>query len=237
MRCLLFTVNIAGPGTSLCDNARNSFLAACNRWKFDYLEIASPLREGYYPSYQKLFFLAEQPSYETVMYVDADVLIRSDTPSPVIAFEEGLHLVSDLQEHQPAEARAWVRQQVHANYYEKLPPSEKEALSLDSFLRSVRNAGVIIQRGQAAKNVFSSTARRVPPPGTDLAGDGHYEQFILNFEIARNPDCAKMAPNCWNCIAPCLDGPMDAFVYHFTGYGFKISHSTNVETYAWKVAA
>lgn len=234
MRCLLFTLNFK---EKMCANARESLLDASKRWGFDFLEIHSELRTGYYASYQKLFALAENMAYEFVMYVDADMLIRSDTPNPATVFGPGVWMVPDCQMPYTEAEKADVREGVHNRWYDDVIRmfNDYPIVPRETFLECPHNAGMIIVNGGARHyEAFRLAAARVPAPTTDLAWAGHFEQAMVNYALLLCGG-AQSAAETWNRICPDESGAMKDYVYHFTGCGYIDTRRKKIATFSWRV--
>src|ERR1043166_1236930 len=95
MDCVV-TLNI---GDYLCENARQSFLAATERWGGDYVEVTASFREYLNPCFTKPTLFQRLYCYERIAYFDADMLIRGDAPNPFRLFRgNGLYAVKDLSD-------------------------------------------------------------------------------------------------------------------------------------------
>lgn len=75
----LATLNVHGDG--LPHNFRQSMRAAAERWGVEFVEITTPMVPWPDPYWEKLNLDRHLAMYEQVMYVDRDVVIRSDCPN------------------------------------------------------------------------------------------------------------------------------------------------------------
>ncbi len=76
----------------LCDNARNSMMDACKRWKCGFYEINENLVEKQNICFNKIVgikkFYTNNKDIDRILYLDADILIREDTPNPFELFND-----------------------------------------------------------------------------------------------------------------------------------------------------
>jgi len=90
-RNYICTLNVGGRNC-LYENARASFREAARRWGCDYLEIVSPAdpskRRHYFE--EKVLLHKHLPSEGRFLFVDGDVIIRSDCPSPFDIVPQGM---------------------------------------------------------------------------------------------------------------------------------------------------
>ena len=233
-RNLLFVVNL---NDKLCANARASFTDASQRWGFDYLEIRCPMLTGYTPSFQKLFAFSRM-DYElidTVVHFDADMLIRSDAPSPQEVFGPGIHMGLDKHPtHSPA-VLVEVLKEVHAAKFWPLYASDPlKRTTYEEYMAVPRNAGFIVVKMPAPVEVFAEMLTLLPPPDTRWALNGHYEQAITNYCTCKKSQANLIADNTWNWRSP-PEGPMHAYAYHYTGWGYTPDLRERIKTFDWRV--
>lgn len=230
--CLLLVVNI---GENLCANARESLTDAALRWKFDYLELRSQTREGYYPSYEKLFKLADldYAHYGTVVCLDADTLVRSDAPSPARVFGVGIHMVLDTQADESPSVQAAVLKEVHIDKYWPIAEHDpQKRATYEEYMRAPRNTGFIVINQPAPVEVFEQAVALCPPPWSPMALNGHCEQALINYCTCNVPGAKWQADATWNRRYP-PEGPMQDFVYHYTGWGY-LAERNRILTFDWR---
>lgn len=102
----LATLNVHGDG--LPPNFRQSMRAAAERWGAEFVEITNPIVPWNDPYWEKLNLDRHLAMYERVVYVDRDVVIRSDCPNlfelvpedtfaAVPSEQEGHSFLNDIQ--------------------------------------------------------------------------------------------------------------------------------------------
>ncbi len=230
MKPVLFTINV---GDVLSDNARRSFLAACNRWGFSYLEVTGSSRfhvvgagKTAHPCFTKFEVFAELqvPSF----YVDADVLIpASFESSPLEQFdgEVGVYGVLDAQSHYTEAQRNDISVHVHEVHYDLVHqcmsgPGADRRLSKAEYMRWPINGGVLVcpspsNRVSAVfRDMMSGAGKAIQQLGT--VNNGHIEQAFLNYALESH-GIRGTIPECWNRIAPPTTGRVPRACLHFTG--------------------
>ena len=86
MNKYVVTMN-AGPRYNLTDNGRRSMMAAAERWGADYIELKTLDKPGHH--YMSKIFYDQKLPDGRICWMDADVMIRSDCPSPFRVVPEG----------------------------------------------------------------------------------------------------------------------------------------------------
>lgn len=119
-RNVLVTIN---TGDFLRPNVRASYAHAAKRWGCEYLEITEPYHKSQHPYGMKLE-LPEHPALADTraLFVDADVVIRSDCPDPFGSVPSGYFAaaqndqgdITGLVNHNQAEAWTFAQQCVPA---------------------------------------------------------------------------------------------------------------------------
>ena len=226
---LLFTLNIGGV---LTPNARQSIASAADRWGCEYLEVKDLAWKDCHPCATKLMFLAERAQpWKRIIYMDADMLVRSDAPSPLDSVPD--HLVGgvcDYQSHYDEKLRLHIEDAVHRNHFAHLKEAGAD-FNADDLAKRPFNGGFLVCSNHHAW-IFEracKTLRRNP------SLDGHVEQLCLNHALYESGMKHEM-DNCWNRIAPDVNKPMADYIYHFTGSGFGEKRNA-IKTFRWDITS
>src|SRR5580704_14875797 len=102
MKKIVATLNIGN--CAVHDNARSSMRAAAARWGADFLEILYATGAEPHPYYQKLRLADHFPDGVRVLYLDGDIVVRCDCPSPFEIVPIG-H-IGACRSHHPSHAGA-----------------------------------------------------------------------------------------------------------------------------------
>jgi hypothetical protein len=70
-------------GDGILPNSRASMIAACRRWGIAFIELTSALLPGTDAFAEKLELEKHASGFDQVIYLDRDVVIRSDSPNPM----------------------------------------------------------------------------------------------------------------------------------------------------------
>lgn len=217
MKRLLLTLNL---GNWLCDNARESHEAAAKRWRCDYLMATEAYLPDHAPSFNKFPYLADK-AWDEICYLDADILVRSNAPSPFpLRGGAKVAAVRDIQAHHPKEMQELVLANVHKCYHQQV-----------GYYDTPFNSGFLVIRPSSmfARFYLQEVVELKP----ELARNGHYEQALFNSWMAGGG--LVLLPDTWNLIFPPVEDPvMHAFCYHFTGMGFD-GRRDLLKTYNWRV--
>lgn len=228
----LLTINY---NNALAENSRASMEAACGRWRCDFIEYTGGGKNHpvHSPAAMKtLAFKELAPQHERLLILDADTVIRSDTPSPFAEFnsnhfyavENGGPRFGDNSGIQHSEQHEWnkVEQFLTSNVHWKaalrpMPPWRK---CIPYF-----NTGMMLACRHLHEGVFETAERLCRH---DFSS-GWHEQTPLNMVMAWRACADRMRPlvftaldETWNYIHPelCL-GPdwrqMQKYIYHFAG--------------------
>ena len=218
---LVFTLNF---NNFMCENAMNSQKAAAIRWGCEYMIYTERyFPEHFSPSCNKLPYLADK-RYKQILYIDADILVRSDSPNPFnLVPLNALGVVSDIQSHQPKSMRDCVQRTVHEEWFEKLGKYERPF-----------NGGFIISAPALHSVLLSSLVETLEGRNVTEQSSGHFEQALLNLFF--DSESKVYLGERWNTIFPNVEDPtMRSFCYHFTGYGFSKEKRKMIETYQWNI--
>ena len=194
---------------------RESFHAAADRWGVKYVEITAPLGPQHHFWQKAIIPLSRYAdSFDRVLQLDADMLIRSDCPSPFeIVPPENVAVVSHVQPGRPPHMRfermkaAWAKHQGLVPYRKS-----RDHLNLGLFLYSPPRHATLLRRwAQVGSDCNWSTWVSVP------------EQFALSCLLPMMRVPVTWLPWTFNTIRamqrPMLAGPgvMKTYIYHFNG--------------------
>lgn len=219
--CLL-TLNL---NNHLTENARSSFQFACQKWKCCYEEIAENLVGDQNICFNKLKAVdILSKKYCGILYVDADILIRSDTPNPFELFTDR-NFVYAIKDVYPHYEENWLKNTYRSDVIDPWLKKSHEILKLttnfDSLSSTVYdwffNAGVFLcypSNIQHELNLFLNNI-----PGQRVSG--RIEQAMWNY-ILKCRNKVKLIEYEWNRIQPDISsGKMNCYIYHFTGFKWK----------------
>lgn len=229
MNCVA-TINIGGI---LCDNARKSISNAAKRWGVEFVEIKTSKWNDRSPSFMK-FVLAERLiEYDRVLYIDSDILIRSDTPNPFELFKSDLFCaVMDIHGNLDFNTD-YFREFAEMFLIRHMRIIKKFIdINLDEmgFIQKFFNTGVMLFDPKILISIF--------PYNVDISFDilcneAHYEQALINYYIQRSGISIRYLDRTWNRIDPDISGEMKDYIYHFTGMKCHIVRPF-LPTYCWE---
>jgi len=233
----LVTLNI---GNYLCDNSRESMLAACSRWNCSFHEITENLigdQDVCFNKYVGIKKLIETSAVDSVFYCDADVLIRSDTPNPFALFTDETKVYAVRDAHYFAEpislqniiswhrdiSDTWLRM-VHMRLQYPIDIENWVQTSWDWF--TIAATFLLHKYNFPILNEF---VERIPKEHVN----GRMEQATWNY-ILKNRNCVQLIDPEWSTLEPDLStGKMLQYVYHFTGPS-KNKLRAAMPTFSWK---
>lgn len=229
MNCFL-TVNV---NDVLTGNARGSFADACRRWGSDFHEIRVTRNEKLHPSFNKFLAATEMTRYDRICVFDADMLIRSDAPSPFDVFPETacFYAAPDLPPHLP-EVHDEVRRCIHFPYHQVLEDAFAMKVNVEHFLQNPINTGFFVCSPVLMGEMLQLLLSHFP----DRCEDKQYEQAMVNYLLAGHfSERLRIVSSQWNYLNPPApeSSRMLAWVYHFTGRGYD--HRNRILTSQWKV--
>jgi len=234
---VLMTLNIGG---FLCPNARNSMLAASERWDCLFHEITMNLAGDQYIAFNKVFGIREfckTHDIETVFYLDADCLIRSDTPNPFELFtDSGVYGVRDAYEHwSPTELESY-QKDITDEWLKKVHQAMKWDVDIDDMIRTCPswffNTGMFILKPRGFADEIESFVSSTPL----VSPDSLSEQALWNYILHPRNKVILIDGHNWNYIDSSLSTQkMEYYIYHFTGMTNRGKLRTNLPTYPWKV--
>lgn len=213
MKTALLTINFNGH---VCQNTRDSFVAATERWGSDYVEITETSgHEAPFPmppQYWKLFAFGFCDA-DRIMVLDADTIIRIDTPSPFEMFSSENAFVAcinkqpQIGEHYLGAARV-----IEAAEFERIYAAGHERVDFD-FDRFV-NSGMWI----GSRKYHESVVRPAATVGRDTGTLGWWDQAALNYMLAVTKTTLHLADTRWNyCMPSSPWDRMSKYIYHFAG--------------------
>ena len=229
----LVTLNI---GNVLTQNSRESMQAAAERWGCLFIEIKENLVGNHaihFNKYRGAYNLIcdRHNRADSIMFIDADTMIRSDAPNPFELFQ-GPYVFGVLDSVCAPDQAAW-RADVIGSWlwrdHERLRrPIPFEALQKSADLWFI-NAGVWIVNPGAYCCLTDFLSNMASEPG-----HGRTEQSLWNY-VCVSRDAIRWMPLTWNKIQPDLSsGQMQDYVYHFTGPNDYEKVKAAVGTYDWR---
>ena len=212
MNCIV-TVNINGV---LCDNARSSFHCAADRWGVDFVEVrTSQWPVGYHPSFNKLSLSKRLIGYDRVLYLDADVLIRSDAPNIFSETCGSFCCVKDI--HTELEFGSPEFKSLISSYMvmplEYIKNNVDSTLDERSYFWGFFNSGVFLYNSRKLQDIVPETFEVNNP----YHHSAHVEQALFNYWVQKSGIDIKYLDRTWNWINPDETSPMKGYIYHFTG--------------------
>lgn len=219
----LMTLNI---GNYLHQNVRESYTDACKRWGIGYYEITTNYNPAQDLCFNKVLgirdFVNKNSGVRGILYMDADMLIRSDAPNPFTNFNDR-NYVYGTKDYDSTRwdkysksylnvrddvATPWVRE---VNKRSGLGFSNEEIENCtDWFI----NAGLFLIYVPESIYELDMFISEIP---NDLF-HSRYEQALWNC-ILKKRNKLKYISSTWNRINPELeDGYMKSYIYHFTGF-------------------
>lgn len=224
MNCI-YVVNVNG---CLCANSQRSLQSAARRWQVDYVELIENGQPDLHPAFSKCGGLLGLNSFHRVACFDADMLIRSDAPSPFDCLDDAnrLYVVRDLARVRPYTPKALAYDlvgSVRGSFYADTAKLVGQDVEYGQYLRGFFNSGFFVASPERHRALFECIVSHFPPGSHPMAKNVHFEQALFNYVVqATDPDVLSYAPETWNFIDPDIrQQRMDAFVYHFTGANFR----------------
>ena len=217
MKRLLLTVNV---DDFLHPVHRASFVSAAKRWKCDYLELTS-VKPGYVCCAAREFFLAKCDYWDQVCWMDADCLIRSDSPSIFFEASDPSRVwgVADSNTTElTIEQQAAQLQQVQIPYWSLLETIVKGGVQRQRYMDCFVNGGVVVLSPKIHRPALQMFRDLIAGQDSGLRTSAHFEQGLFNYclHLARVP-IAHMGRE-WNRISPPPgDRILGEYVWHFTG--------------------
>lgn len=218
----------------MCPNARESFVAAAKRWRCAYSE-AQEISPNIYAHFHKITFMKKHlMSYEQVLYLDADMLIRADAPSPFELFAgNNVYTVRDAQEGwEPARLQAF-----RAEITDPWLTDASRLLGLSCDLTGCEdwffNSGMFLLRPMALKDQIDQFIAAMPVPYPRPKWEqGKLEQAMWNC-VLKAANRIELINREWNSVEPDTSGVMQTYIYHFTGTNWEWLRQ-RLPGYDWK---
>ena len=232
MNCL-YTLNY---DNYMCQNARESFQAAAHRWHCAYFELQDDFE--LYGEYNKVLGIKKHlMSCEKVLYMDADMLIRVDTPNPFELFtSDKVYVVKDTVEGWDQERLSFFKEEVSDAWihwgHAVLGHSGDGKAFANSCHEWFFNAGWFLCQPRAIEKEIDLFIKTIPG-GLTTKRQGRPEQGLWNCML-KSADKIEYVGREWNFIDPeCSNGKMDCYIYHFTGLSHEHLKQI-IPTYDWK---
>ena len=208
MKTALITLNI---NDVLCENSRASFKDAAARWGCDYLEITKA-RDGVHSHAMKLLAF-EFCDADRIMYIDADTIIRRDTPDPFLLYPPDAFVAVMNNQAQMSDSCRNACEDVIANDFQKISKQYPElVINAKEFVNSgfwiahrEHHADVLKLAFEISIKMYDVTAWR--------------DQSALNYALLSfKTPILKTNPE-WNYQFPqdTKDGMMEEYIYHWAG--------------------
>ena len=212
----LLTINVSDPlritqGGFLSENSRQSFKDACRRWDCDYVEYTTV--GGHHPAFFKLKAFDLCP-HDRIMVLDADTIVRDDTPSPFdMTDPEYFHASQNEQEHQAPHVRRIHQQMALESLKSILTTKPIESLvDADYIKENFFNSGMLIISREYHQPVMSLAWYL-----NEYVTSNWLDQLPLNLAVfAFLGGYVDMGP-AWNYQIPQDYKNMNAYIYHFSG--------------------
>ena len=205
---------------------------ACYRWGCEFVEVTQNHVGDQDLCFNKLVVIERFNDDERVFYVDADVLIRNDSPSPFVLFPDASKVYAGRDVHPSYDLPRYMEvidpwlQNTHNNFH---LVDDFTAL-YESRLRWFFNAGLFLCSPGGVRPEIDLFVRNIPP----FPVSGRNEQAMWNY-ILKCKDKVELIGYEWNTINPDISsGKMGSYVYHMTGFDWK-PYRDALPTYSWKV--
>ncbi|WP_240359531.1 glycosyltransferase [Pyxidicoccus trucidator] len=213
----VMTLNLYGDG--LRQTLRDSQRAAAERWGAEYVEITRPMYSWPDAYWEKLNLDRHAQSYERVVFLDRDVMVRADCPSPfeLVPAESFGGICSEQEGHQ-------LRENVEAKM-EHLYRSVGVALDYE---REYLNSGVLVFSPREHGNVFDA-ARYIHMLTHERSWEV-YDQGCISLALKFTQTPLHVLPPTFNRCGARLwyhwTPRMDDYVWHFCG-SKNVTHMDN----------
>lgn len=209
---------------SLCTKSRESFKHATDRWNCDFIEICESLYDCHH-YWQKMFvrdYLESQYLY--ILQLDADMLIRSDTPNPFNLLEDYTIAAVKARQHEGMRNIINYREK-SINYWSK--QANLKPCPDDKHL----NAGFLLYNTQKSEALFDF-AKKIGQ-NNEWRSRLLPEQATLSVVIDNLQIPTLWLDKTWNSTYPQWSKQqMINYIYHFTGHNNKEIRINAVE---WRV--
>ena len=232
----LVTLNI---NDCLCSNSRNSMLDACSRWGCKFHEITENYVGDQNVCFNKLVGikrLTEEADVDRLMYLDADMLIRSDAPNPLVLFnDDKTYAVRDCKDSSTEDEFLYWKSMVVESWLLSVHEKLKLDVDINRLVDTCKdwffNAGMFLMSAKQNRPNIDLFIRNIP----SFPVNGRIEQAMWNY-ILKNSENMVYIDRTWNMLEPDLSESMKNFIYHFTGFrSYVPTLKERILTYNWKV--
>lgn len=235
MNCVA-TINI---GDIFCDNARKSIDFATSRWNVDFVEVKKLEWPKLHPCFTKFALIKKLIGYEKVLYIDSDILIRSDAPNPFELYKsDPFCAVHDI--HSDLDFTSdyfWSFAEYFLVRHMRVIKKHID-INLDEmeYIKKFFNAGVMLFDPRVISSIIPDNVGTSADVSVDvLCSESHYEQALMNYYIQKSEIPIRYLDKTWNRIDPDISGVMTDYIYHFTGMKRHLVRPV-LPTYSWKVS-
>ncbi len=210
MRRIVTTLNLNNFMPAVC---RESITAAADRWGAEYLEVTTPLIDRGHLWWNKSAIHRQIEGSAQVVYVDADMLVRYDCPSPFDLVPED-HF---------AMVRSNPRRLRNINYVDRWVKRVSKLTGLPEIdtYNQYCNAGMEVYSTDHHRDLFEWCMQYASDLGPKDGKVCLVEQTILSMKIAGDHLPFTPLPSLFNtCYVddyPGVNrqGPMSTYIYHF----------------------
>lgn len=207
MKNALFIVNF---NDMITPNQRASFEHAANKWKVDYIEVTeADLQVNYHTGAVKLLAFELCKSHR-ICILDADTIIRSDTPSPFVVFsEKAFTAVVNKQLHMPPFYQ-YAADQIQPKEIELI--MQRYPVFTFDHSRYFNTGFLMVNRAQ-----HTGILERASEIFLSVTGLGWWDQSPLNYCVQESGVVLFIADVTWNYCMPPTEQGMEKYIYHFAG--------------------
>lgn len=216
MNCVYF-LNILQDGQStdfVTSKARQSIVSACRRWGCNLYEILQPT-PGKCLSHSKYTAVQHLSGFCKLLYLDSDVVISSDAPSPfdLVTRTDALYVVSDYQAANQTEQWKYLVGTPMRDIILRHP-----GFKIPSWEQYFNNGFMLFS---TLSNVASLFRRQTEFVLEDFSGRvwDIRDQSLLNILAYNEPGLSvELLPETWNHIVQVGAGPSnECFINHYAG--------------------
>ena len=206
---------VINTNNSLSQNSRDSISDAARRWGADYTEVTNyPYK--YHPASLKLKAFDICSSYDRILVLDSDTIIRSDAPNifEVASSPEIYYAIKNTQPSDPPvyqEAGKIIsRKEINSivSVGKILPPE----LDLDKVVKSLFNSGVTVITRPLHEPILAYAFYLFC--GSPL---NWWDQVPINLAVFSILGGYEDLGQRWNRQFPVHTKHMDAYIYHYAG--------------------
>ena len=212
----------------LSDAYKQSVDLACQRWNCNYVLITVPLQpEGYHDMYTKLYLPSLIKDYDRCLYLDTDVVIKSDAPNPFEIYDDTskVYVVKDMQQDLLTHEQVDHFKDVHlcGPYYQECKRVLNVDMSYFDYKNKFFNAGVLLFTPSIHNHLFDKIIDVLSLLSDKFKNNHLVEQSLVNYTfMSYLDDKLTYIPKEWNYIDPPIENKMEGYIYHFTGFNYKI---------------